>query len=156
MVLLLEITRSCFSHIKIIFCTWCGGWGIRDQLDVTSYYALFNFFYAQHVSDINTSIIRSLRLFYWTTTLGACSCFDVCWSFGVAGLRWYQCGRPATRMVPCTIRTVHMTYAVTLKITTHPNTRCRKPYAATQHLMFLMMGVCTRNMSSQEYINKIT
>ena len=27
-------------------------------------------------------------------------------------------------------------------------TRCRKPYAATQHLMLLMMGVFTRNMSS--------
>jgi len=27
-------------------------------------------------------------------------------------------------------------------------TRCTKPYAATQHLMFLMMAVCTRNMSS--------
>ena len=25
---------------------------------------------------------------------------------------------------------------------------------ATQHLMLLMMGVCARNMSSQEYINK--
>jgi len=35
-------------------------------------------------------------------------------------------------------------------------TRCRKPYAATQHLMLPMMGVCTRNMSSWEYINKIT
>ena len=32
--------------------------------------------------------------------------------------------------------------------TTHPKTRCRKPYAVTQHLMLLMMGVCTRNMSS--------
>ena len=32
--------------------------------------------------------------------------------------------------------------------TTHPKTQCRKPYAATQHLMPLMMGVCTRNMSS--------
>jgi len=31
---------------------------------------------------------------------------------------------------------------------THPKTRCRKPYAATQHLMLVMMGVCTRNMSS--------
>jgi len=28
----------------------------------------------------------------------------------------------------------------------HPQTRCRKPYAATQHLMLLMMDVCTRNM----------
>jgi len=32
--------------------------------------------------------------------------------------------------------------------TTHPKTRCGKPYAATQHLMLLMMDVCTRNMSS--------
>jgi len=45
----------------------------------------FYFFYAQHVSDINTSIIRSLRLFCCITTSVACSCFDVCWSFGVAG-----------------------------------------------------------------------
>ena len=45
----------------------------------------FHFFYAQHVSDINTSIIRSLRLFYCITTLVVFSCFDVCWSFGVAG-----------------------------------------------------------------------
>ena len=28
------------------------------------------------------------------------------------------------------------------------HTPCRKPCAATQHLMLLMMGVCTRNMSS--------
>jgi len=47
-----------------------------------------------------------------------------------------------------TIRTVHTTYASAVKTTTHPKTRCRKPYAATQRLMFLMMGVCTRNMSS--------
>ena len=46
---------------------------------------LFHFFYTQHVSDINTSIIRSLRLFYCITTLVVCSCFDVCWSFVVAG-----------------------------------------------------------------------
>ena len=39
-------------------------------------------------------------------------------------------------------------YAAALKTTTHPKTRCRKPYAATQRLMLLMMGVCARNMSS--------
>ena len=61
----------------------CDSWRIRDQLDVTSYYVSFHFFYAQHVSDINTSIIRSLRLFYCITTLVECSCFDVCWSFAV-------------------------------------------------------------------------
>jgi len=42
-------------------------------------------FYARHVSDINTSIIRSLRLFYCITTFVVCSCFDMCSSFGVAG-----------------------------------------------------------------------
>jgi len=45
-------------------------------------------------------------------------------------------------------RTAHTTYAAAVKTTTHPKTRCRKPYAATQHPMLLMMGVCTRNMSS--------
>jgi len=44
------------------------------------------------------------------------------------------------------IRTGHTTYAAALKTTIHPKTRCRKPYAATQHLMLLMMGVCARNM----------
>jgi hypothetical protein len=59
-------------------------------------------------------------------------------------------------MLPFTIRTAHTTCAAALKTTTHPKTRCRKPHAATQNLMLLMMGVCTRNMSSKEYINKIT
>jgi len=39
------------------------------------------------------------------------------------------------------VRTVHKTYAASLKTTTHPQTRCRKPYTVTQHLMLLMMGV---------------
>jgi len=47
------------------------------------------------------------------------------------------------RMVHGTIHTVNTTYAEALKTTTHPKTQCRKPYAATQHLMLLMMGICT-------------
>ena len=43
------------------------------------------FYFTSSVSDINTSIMRSLRLFYCITTLVVGSCFDVCWSFGVAG-----------------------------------------------------------------------
>jgi len=42
-----------------------------------------------------------------------------------------------------TIRTAHTTYAAAVKTITHPKTRCRKPYAATQHPMLLMMGECT-------------
>jgi len=52
---------------------------------MSKFIVLFHFFYAQNVSDINTSIIRSLRLFYYITTMVVCSCFDVCWRFGVAG-----------------------------------------------------------------------
>ena len=54
---------------------------------------LFHFLCAQHVSDINISIIRSLRLFCWITTLVVCSWVDVCWSFGVADFslqHWYH------------------------------------------------------------------
>jgi len=29
----------------------------------------------------------------FSITLVTCSCFDVCWSFGVAGLGWYPCSR---------------------------------------------------------------
>jgi len=46
-------------------------------------------------------------------------------------------------MLLSTIRTVNTNYAAALKTTIHPKTLCRKPYAATQHLLLLMMGVCT-------------
>jgi len=45
--------------------------------------------------------------------------------------------------VHSTIHTVHTTYTAALKTTTLPKTQCRKPYAATQHLMLLKMGICT-------------
>ena len=54
---------------------------------------LFRFLCAQHVSDINISIISSLLLFCWITTLVVLFWFDVCWSFGVVGLEWYPCCR---------------------------------------------------------------
>ena len=37
----------------------------------------------------------------------------------------------AVRLTHGTIRTVHTTYAAALRTTTHPQTRYRKPYAAT-------------------------
>ena len=54
---------------------------------------LFHFLCAQHVSDFNVSVIRSLQLICWITTLVVCSWFDVCWCFGVVGLAWYPCCR---------------------------------------------------------------
>jgi len=78
------------QHTFLYYVYWTmhhDNWRIQDQLDVTIYYVLFHFFCVQYVLDINTSIIRSLQLFYRITTLVVCSCFDV------AGLGWYPCGR---------------------------------------------------------------
>jgi len=52
---------------------------------------LFHFLRAQHVSDINISIIRILRYSVELRHWSYCSRFDVCWSFGVVGLEWYPC-----------------------------------------------------------------
>ena len=44
-----------------------------------------------------------------------------------------------------TIRTVHTTYAAAVKTTTLPKTRCRKPYAATQHLILISAPCISSN-----------
>ena len=63
-------------------------WVKRDQLDVTcSIISLFN---AQHVSDVNTSILRSLRLICWVISWVVLLWFDVCWCYFVVWLWW--CG----------------------------------------------------------------
>ena len=59
-----------------------------DQLDVTCFFiSLFN---AQHVSDVNTSIIRCLRLICWVISLVVLLWYDVCWCYFVVWLGW--CG----------------------------------------------------------------
>ena len=52
-----------YEYILIIFCTW------KLKTNLMSLAISFHFLCAQHVSDINISIIRSLRLFCWITTL---------------------------------------------------------------------------------------
>ena len=52
------------KYSKILSYTW----RMKDQLDVTCY-ILFHFLCAQHVSNINISIIRSLRLCWITTSV---------------------------------------------------------------------------------------
>jgi len=48
-----------------LYLTTCyvHSWIKRDQLDVTCF--IISLFNAQHVSDVNTSILRSLRLICW-------------------------------------------------------------------------------------------
>jgi len=79
-------------------------WIKRDQLDVTFFISLFN---AQHISDVNTSILRSLRLIYWVISWIVLLWFDACWCYIVVWLGWcgirMQAENPpsSSRVVPC-------------------------------------------------------
>ena len=59
-------------------------WVKRDKLDVTCF--IISIFNAQHVSDVNTSILRSLRLMCWVISWVVLIWFDVCWCYVVVWL----------------------------------------------------------------------
>ena len=61
-------------------------WVKRDQLNVTCF--IISLCNAQHVSDVNTSILRSLWLMCWVITWVALIWFDVCWCYVVVWLWW--------------------------------------------------------------------
>ena len=63
-------------------------WIKRDQLDVTCF--IISLFNAQRVSDINTSILRSLWLICWVISWVVLLWFDVCRCYVVVWLWW--CG----------------------------------------------------------------
>ena len=56
----------------------CNSWGMKTNL--MSLVILFHFLCAQHVSDINISIFRSLRPCWWITTWVVLFCKDGCFS----------------------------------------------------------------------------
>jgi len=64
-------------------------WIKRDQLDVTCF--IISLFNAQHVSDVNTSILRSLRLICWVLSWVVLLWFDVCWCYVVVWLGPAHC-----------------------------------------------------------------
>ena len=63
-------------------------WIKRDQLDVTCF--MISLFNSQHVSDVNTSILRRLRLICRVISWVVLLWFDVCWCYVVVSLGW--CG----------------------------------------------------------------
>ena len=83
---------SCDNSLEIphwLYCSWfdvCWSFGVV-RLEWYPCCML------QHVSDINITIIRSLRLFCWITTLVVLFLVRFCCSFGVVGLEWYPCCR---------------------------------------------------------------
>jgi len=73
-----------FIYIYIYIYIWIK----RDQLDVTCF--IISLFNAQQVSDVNTSILRSLQVMCWVILWVVLIWFDVCWCYVVVWLWW--CG----------------------------------------------------------------
>ena len=101
-------------------------WRIKDQLDVT---ILFHFLCAQHVSDINMSIIRSLRLFCWIITLVIlflvrCVLEIRCgWVGVVSVLKAEACKTDTTPYQPHRISNTHRTKNNTTNVVIQQNSR---------------------------------
>ena len=73
-------------------------WVKRDQLEVTCF--IISLFNAQHVSDVNTSILRSLRLICWVISWVVLICSDVCWCYVVVWLWWCGIRMQVETLVP--------------------------------------------------------
>jgi len=67
---------------------FCAPEQLYFQLDVTCF--IISLFNAQHVSDVNTSILWSLWLICWVISWVALLWFDVCWCYVMVWLGW--CG----------------------------------------------------------------
>ena len=61
---------------------------------------MISLFNAQHVSDVNTSILRSLRLVSLVISWVVLLCFDVCWCYVVVWLWWCGIRIQAEALVP--------------------------------------------------------
>ena len=91
------IFKTSSFRLKLVFDSW----EKRDQLDVTCF--IISLFNAQHVSDVNTSILRSLRLMCWVISWVALIWFNVCWSYVVVWLWWCGIRMQAEALVPCNL-----------------------------------------------------
>ena len=99
-------------------------WIKRDQLHVTCY--ITSLFTAQHVSDVNTSILRSLRLIWWFISWVVLFWFDVCLCYFVFWLGW--CGiRMQTQALLHPAYGYHTTPAKTQRNTNTHRTRAIQP-----------------------------
>jgi len=80
------------KHGIIFYVYWTvhhlDSWIKMDELDVTCF--IISLFNAQHVSDVKTTILRSLRLICWVISWVVLLWFDVCWCYIVIWLWW--CG----------------------------------------------------------------
>ena len=115
-------------------------WIKRDQLDVTCF--IMSLFNAQHFSDVNTSILRSLRLICWVISWVVLLWFGACWCYVVVWLGWCGIGMQAEALL-C-IRLPHHPSQTT---TSHQHTyyQSNTTHEITQQISrkFLRMDVLT-------------
>ena len=92
-----------FKQTKTIFYVYrtvrhLDSWIKIDQLDVTC--IIISLFNAQYVSNVGTSILRSLRLICCVISWVVLLWFDVCWCYGVVRLGWCGIVMQAEALVP--------------------------------------------------------
>jgi len=84
--------KTFLNIICVFYVYWTvrhlDSWIKRHQLDVTCF--IISLFNAQNVLDVNTSILRSLRIICWVISWVVLLWFDVCWCYVVVWLWW--CG----------------------------------------------------------------
>jgi hypothetical protein len=74
----------CSGTMCVGVTVWFGWGGVVSLCRLK----LISLFHAQHVSDVNTSILRSLRLICWVISWLVLLWYDVCWCYGVVRLGW--------------------------------------------------------------------
>ena len=114
-------------------------WIKRDQLDATCF--IITLFSAQHISDVNTSILRSLQLICWVTSWVVLLWFDVCWCYVVVWLEW--CG--VRNRAEVVLQTVSRYHSQTTMLHKHTSNQSNTTHEVTQQISrkLLRMDVLT-------------
>ena len=78
----------CIALVRCVLVLRCGLAGVVWCGIRIPHHPIISLFNAQHVSDVNTSILRSLRLICWVISRVVLLWYDVCRSYGVVWLGW--------------------------------------------------------------------
>jgi len=100
-------------------------WIQGDQLNVTCF--IISLFNAQHVSNVSTSILRSLRLICWVISWVVFVWYDVCSCYVVVWLGWCGIRMQAEALVLQPAYGYHTTPAKPHRNTNTHRTRAIKP-----------------------------
>jgi len=88
---------------------------------------IISLFNAQHVSDVNKSILRSLRLICWVISWAVLLWFYVCWCYVVVWLGWCGIWMQAEALVLQPASGYHTTPAKPQRNTNTHRTRAIQP-----------------------------